>query len=260
MTGDWSRSRLCTGPYMRWLALGLVCTQALSGCGPQRTANRPAVSNAARTGDVVGRTFDLDSNHVVADALITLTPITNDHAGAARFAVRTTTSGDDGAFALRGVPPGQYQVTGNFANQTVTLPPITVSVEEASTADLVFALAHQAPPELATAAARASEITRTTRRPGQASALSGWVTDNKTGRRLAGAVVTMSLAGSLEVLDQVVSDAQGAFMFSDVRPATYALSTYYAVAERGQFELRRGEIVVGAHQHVTVPMFIETGR
>ena len=75
--------------------------------------------------------------------------------------------------------------------------------------------------------------------------------------RLGGAVVTVA-DGSGALVDQAVSDDDGRFRLEGLAPGAYVVSAYYTLLGRGQFEIRRTDVRVGAGEVVVVPLAIET--
>lgn len=81
--------------------------------------------------------------------------------------------------------------------------------------------------------------------------ISGVVTDNKTGEKLAGVTVIASGGGHNET---AISDEQGAYAMT-VPPGTYTVSFYYADST-----IERNNVVVGAQRGATVVAKIDQSR
>ena len=90
--------------------------------------------------------------------------------------------------------------------------------------------------------------------------IEGTVNDAQTNERVVGTVISAVLYEDRDHAHQTVSDEHGRYRFDDIAPGTYVVSAYYSITGRGQFEVRRSEIIVGGAEAVIVPMWIEMAR
>jgi len=167
----------------------------------------------------------------------------------------------DGAFVLPHLAPGNYSLSADFAGQQVNVDHIVVKTGDPTVVDVVFDLGHPDPVTVDFGSAKDSEIDRYHPRHHATTALiEGTVNDRASHTRVAGAVVTAIGPGTGPTAPtlQAVSDDQGRYRFDPVQPGVYIVSAYYSVGNRGQIEVRRSDIEVGAAQGVIVPLWVET--
>lgn len=210
-------------------------------------ASSPHARHKALDGAVAGLVRDSASGEPIATAELQLVGSANTF---------TTQSGPSGLYEIDHLKPGRYTLHATYAGQPVTVSNIDIVAGEAMYVDVMFTLGAVEPITLDYAASRDAEITRYHPRTG-APLLEGTVSDTTTRMRIAGAVVTA--VGPGDTL-QTVSDDQGRFKFAPVAPGTYVVSAYYSVGGRGQIEIRRSDIQVGATDAVVVPLWIETTK
>lgn len=202
-------------------------------------------------GAIAGLARDHDSGDPVAKADIRIR-------AQGDMSPKVTTTSDRGLYDLDHLPPGRYQLTARFAGQPVDVVNIDVRAGETSYVDIVFTLGRPEPLRV-DYGDKAGEITRY-RPPNLGAGVSiieGTVNDTSTRERVPGAVVTAVLA---ELTQQTISDEHGRFRFDGIAPGTYAVSAYYSISGRGQIEVRRSDIEVGAAEAVSVPLWIEMTR
>lgn len=169
---------------------------------------------------------------------------------------KTTVADGNGIYELD-VPPGRHSLIAQFADQTVTVRNIDVVVGQATFVDVPFTLGQMEPVEIDFSAVTGTEIRYFT---ATVPRIEGTVSDIATRERVAGAVVTAASASDVTNTLQAVTDDAGRFRFDNVTAGTYAISAYYSIGGRGQIEVRRSDIAVGAGQGVLVPLFIELKR
>jgi nucleoside-diphosphate-sugar epimerase len=80
---------------------------------------------------------------------------------------------------------------------------------------------------------------------GDAGAIAGLVFDARNHERFDGAVVTVT-APSLRDAVLAISDRQGRYRVSGLPPAHYQVWVYYHLIDRGNLEVRRGDVEVRA--------------
>ncbi len=166
---------------------------------------------------------------------------------------KTTVADKHGIYELD-VPPGRHSLVAEFADQTVTIRNIDVVVGQATFVDIPFTLGQMEPVDIDFTRVTGTEIQYFT---ATVPRIEGTVSDVSTRARVAGAVVT---AASANDTLQTVTDDAGRYRFDNVVAGTYAISAYYSIGGRGQIEVRRSDIAVGAGQGVLVPLFIELER
>ena len=90
-----------------------------------------------------------------------------------------------------------------------------------------------------------------------AATVEGTVTEVGERTRLEGAVITI-VDPEGRLIAEAVSDQDGRYRFDEVPPGSYVVSAYYTLVGRGQFEIRRNDVVLTAGEVVVVPLAIET--
>lgn len=226
-----------------------ILVLTVAGCAASATATHGP--HRATTGTLVGLARDHDSGDPVALADISLRGGTIDHL--------RTQSNDQGAYEIKALPPGKYQLLAQFAGQPFEVTNIEIRANEVTHVDLVFTLGHPDPIRVDYGDPKQSQIDRY--RPASLSQsvamIEGTVNDLSTRERVPGAVVTAVMGGRTE---QTVSDDDGRYRFVDLPPGTYAISAYYSIGGRGQIEFRRSDISVSGAEAVVVPLWIELVR
>jgi hypothetical protein len=91
------------------------------------------------------------------------------------------------------------------------------------------------------------------RRPG---AIVGRVVDGTSGDAFPGAVV-MVTGDALPDAIPAISDDAGRYRVAGLPPGTYVLSVYYHLVERGNLELRRGDVAVTAGGTTSVDLALD---
>ncbi len=210
---------------------------------------------AATKGAILGIARDEDSGDPVAFATI-LARREGEIANQARK------SSDRGLYQFLQMAPGRYTVMGTFAGQTITASDVIVVAGESVAIDLSFAFGHPDTTMLSYGNGKDGAIARF--RPKnmapQTARIEGSLTDNSTRGRVIGAAISLIPDGSQFALQQEVTDDYGQFRFDNVPPGTYALSSYYALGNRGQVELRRSGITVADGDGVRVPLWVEVSK
>jgi hypothetical protein len=220
----------------------------LAACGAATTSTRPQ----ARDGAIGGIARDHDSGDPIGSAAIRVT-------GASAKPASTTTT-REGLFGVDHLQPGRYRLDAEYDGQRVEIANIDVVLGEATVVDVTFSLGQPDPIVRDNAGDKLdSAIDRfaPTHHDARTGLIEGTVTDAATRRRVSGAIVTAILGG---LTLQAVSDDQGRFRFDSVAPGTYVVSAYYSVGGRGQIEVRRSDITVGAAEGVRVPLWVETAQ
>ena len=222
-------------PDMRYLMVVL----AACGAGSHDTRARPTL------GLITGLTRDKTSGEMVAMADI-------------KVGSHATKSDELGLYQVDGLRPGTYTLLARYADQPVTISNIDVVAGQATYVDVSFTLGEVAPIAYDYRNTRENEIERFTTKV--LPRIEGTVSDSATRTRVAGAVVTaVDGTGSDDAL-QTITDDHGRYRFDAVQPGTYAISAYYSIGGRGQIEVRRSDISVGAKEGVRVPLYIEMSR
>jgi hypothetical protein len=220
----------------------------LAACGAATTPTRPH----AHDGAIGGIARDHDSGDPIKGAKIQVT------GASAKPAATTTTR--EGLFGVDHLQPGRYRLDAEFNGQRVEIANIDVVLGEATVVDVTFTLGKADPIVLDNAGDKldtAIDRFAPSHHDAHTGLIEGTVTDAATRRRISGAIVT-AILGSLTL--QAVSDDQGRFRFDAVAPGTYIVSAYYSVGGRGQIEVRRSDITVGAAEGVRVPLWVETAQ
>lgn len=219
----------------------------LAACGAGTTS---AQQPHAHDGAIGGIARDHDSGDPIKGAEIHVT-------GAAAKPASTTTT-REGLFGVDHLQPGRYRLDAEFQGQRVEIANIDVVLGEATVVDVTFSLGK---PDLIVRDNAGDKLDNAidrfapTHHDARTGLIEGTVTDAGTRRRISGAIVT-AILGQLTL--QAISDDQGRFRFDSVAPGTYIVSAYYSVGGRGQIEVRRSDITVGAAEGVRVPLWVET--
>ncbi|MBP9088952.1 MAG: carboxypeptidase regulatory-like domain-containing protein [Kofleriaceae bacterium] len=209
----------------------------------------------ATKGAILGIARDADSGDPVALATIL----------ARREGERTNyarKSSDRGLYQFLQLAPGRYTVMGTFAGQTITAHDVIVVAGESVAIDLSFAFGH---PDITVQSYGNGQDGAIVRfRPKnmapQTARIEGTLTDSSTRGRVVGAAISLMPDGSPLGLQQEVTDDFGQFRFENVPPGTYSLSSSYALAGRGQVELRRSGLIVGDGDGIRVPLWVEVSK
>ena len=207
-------------------------------------------------GSLAGIARDHDSGEPIAKASMHLR-------AQGQMAATVAITARDGAFVLPHLAPGNYSLSADFAGQQVNVDNIVVKTGDPTVVDVTFDLGHPDPITVDFGNAKDSEIDRYHPHHHATTALiEGTVNDRASHTRVAGAVVTAIGPGSGPMVPtlQQVSDEQGRYRFDPVPPGVYIVSAYYSVGNRGQIEVRRSDIEVGAAQGVIVPLWVETDQ
>lgn len=233
-------------PYRRAVLL-LAAASAVAGCG---RGSPPA--SAPREGMLAGIIRTSDTGQPVSDAVVVL------RRPGQLQPVEERTSGT-GAYMIPRLPPGSYQV--KVYRDQRTLGDEQVRIEAGKVTGLDLAVSPRAGDEHAVAVDVAAGAPLWVFRPPDADPLrgviEGTVAEHGGRTRLGGAVVTVA-DGSGALVDQAVSDDDGRFRLDGLAPGAYVVSAYYTLLGRGQFEIRRTDVRVGAGEVVVVPLAIET--
>lgn len=221
----------------------------LAACGAATPHGRAAQRDE---GSIVGLVRDRDTGDVIAKAKITVR-------AQGQLAPVATITGKDGAFGLAHLAAGTYSLSANFAGTAVDVSNIAVAGGGPTVVDVMFELGKPDPVAVDFGDAKDSEIARY--RPSHHETLiEGTINNRASKERIAGAVITAIGPGSGPTAPtlQAVSDDQGRYRFENVPPGTYVVSAYYSISNRGQIEVRRSDIQVGASEGVIVPLWVET--
>ncbi len=212
---------------------------ALLACGGARrdTATRPSL------GVITGLARDLKTWHTIQMAEVTV-------------AGQTTKTDVYGMYEVGKLAPGRHTLVARFADQPVTIRNIDVTAGQATYVDIPFTLGDSTPINADYGDARDGEIVRF---PAKAPRIEGVVADASTRARVAGAVVSASRGEEYDTL-QAVTDDHGRYRFDNVIAGTYAVSAYYSIGDRGQIEIRRSDLTVGAGEGIYVPLWIELSK
>lgn len=220
----------------------------LAACGAAAHPN----GSAPTKGAITGLARDHDSGDPVAKANIHVRPV-------GQMAPLTTITSADGVFGIDHLAPGMYTLTADFAGQAIDIENITIQRGAPTVVDVMFTLGRPDPVHVDFGDPREGAIDRFHPKHHPLALIEGTVNDPSTHTRIAGAVVTAIGPGSGPSAPtlQAVSDDMGRYRFDPVPPGIYIVSAYYSIGGRGQFELRRSQIEVGAAEGVTVPLWVE---
>ncbi|MEO8550209.1 MAG: carboxypeptidase-like regulatory domain-containing protein [Kofleriaceae bacterium] len=221
----------------------------LAACGAATPHGRPP---EREQGSIVGLVRDRDTGDVIAKAKITVRV-------QGELAPVATVTDKHGAFGLAQLAAGNYSLTANFAGTAVDVSNIAVAPGGPTVVDVMFDLGKPDPVAVDFGDAKDSEIARY-RSSRHETLIEGTINNRASKERIAGAVVTAIGPGtgpSVPTL-QAVSDDQGRYRFENVPPGIYVVSAYYSITNRGQIEVRRSDIHVGASEGVIVPLWVET--
>lgn len=235
------RPTAATVPPMRtWLCLAVFAL----GC------TRPHAPTPPKRGMLAGVVRDALSGAGVAGAIIVLRP-------PGEIAPVSEPTTGDGTYMIPDLPAGPYQVRayrdkrligerdtvirgGEVVGLDFTLAPAGVDVPDPNAPgapELWRFRAADADPTLAT--------------------IEGTVADARSHRRVADAVVSITLSGTLTTT-QVITDEAGRYRAAALPPGSYDVSAYYTVLQRGQLEVKRNQVEVAGGETVVVPLWLET--
>jgi uncharacterized surface anchored protein len=235
------------------MAMRLLCSLVMlcaSGCA--LLTSRPTPRDP--TGSIIGLARDLDSQDPIAFASVELR-------AHGELKSRVTKTSDRGLYDFSRILPGLYTLTATFAGQVIDVSNVRVVQGEAVAVDLTFTLGHPDPITVSFGNAQDGAILRyRTKQPVSTAIIEGTLTDNVTRGRIVGAVISVIEDGKEIAAGQIISDENGRFRFDGLQPGTYALSSYYAIPNRGQMELRRSDITVQAGEGVVVPLWIDISK
>jgi hypothetical protein len=172
---------------------------------------------------------------------------------------RKLASSKYGFATFKDLPPGSYDLIATYAAQPVEIDRIDVHANQTTYLDVAFTLGRADPVKLefgATVRGAVDHYRPKDMNP-TVSRIEGAVTDSISHARVAGAVITAVDPRRPTAALQTVTDDQGRYHFDDVAPATYVLSADYSLTGRGQIEVRRSDITVGAGEAAIVPLTVE---
>ncbi|HVV86991.1 MAG TPA: carboxypeptidase-like regulatory domain-containing protein [Kofleriaceae bacterium] len=227
-------------------ALLMLASVAVAGCvhGAPPPARPPA-------GMLAGIIRDASSGAGVPDALIV---VPRAGAGAPIEAHTSHT----GTYAIDGLPPGSYHVTAYRDHQPIGDATVLVQAGRVSGFDLVLGNVLVARPDDPTVVPSAPPLWRfhPADADPHAATIEGTVTELGERFRLEGAVVNVADDDG-NLVGYAITDEAGRYQVS-LPPGDYAVSAYYTLVGRGQFEIRRTQVEVGGGEVVEVPLEIET--
>ena len=226
----------------------LVVALGLAGCGAGARRGPPPIT----VGTLAGLIRTADTGAPVGDATIVL------RRPGELAPVQERTNGT-GAYMIARLPPGTYQVTVYQDERTIGDEQVAFQAGKVTGLDLSVR------PRLAAAESTPVDVAsgtplwrfRPDGAPPGSAAIEGTVSEMGERTRLEGAVVTV-IDGAGAVVAQAVSDGDGRYRFDAVAPGSYVVSAYYTLVGRGQFEIRRNDVVLDAGETVVVPLAIET--
>lgn len=229
-------------------ALALISVAGLGACAGRAYQGPPPVT----VGSLAGIIRTADTGSPVGDATIVL------RRPGELAPVQERTNGT-GAYMIAALPPGQYDVKVYQDERTIGDEQIAIQAGKVTGLDLAVG------PRLSMAEAASVDVASGTPlwrfRPADANpgaaVIEGTVTELGERTRLEGAVVTV-VDRDGRLIAEAVSDDGGRYHIEDVAPGSYAVSAYYTLVGRGQFEIRRNDVVITAGEVVVVPLAIET--
>jgi hypothetical protein len=200
-------------------------------------------------GTIAGLARDRESGEPIARADIRVR-------AEGRLAARAATTGTNGNYQVAHLQPGRYSLDAEFAGQPIDIEHIDVHAGGTTLVDVTFTLGQPDrihvdfgnPQDAAIARYRPRHVAP------HIAILEGTVTDAATRAPVVGASVTATAAGTTL---QALTDDLGRYRFDAVEPGAYTVSAYYSIGGRGQIEVRRGDIAVGAGDGVVVPLWVE---
>jgi uncharacterized surface anchored protein len=207
------------------------------------------------TGSITGLARDHDSGSIIAKADVRL------HAPGEMSAAKRMVSTEHGTFTFDRLAPGIYELVAEFAGQTITVDNVAVHAGEPTVVDLTFTLGRPDPVHVdyGDPSQGAIDHYKPADLPPSVSTIEGTVKDSGTHERVPGAVVT-AIRPPDTLAQQTVTDDQGRFRFEHLEPGTYAVSAYYSISGRGQFEVRRTGIAIAGGEVAVVPLIIEVAK
>ncbi len=131
----------------------------------------------------------------------------------------------DGAFVLRGVPPGRYRLLASDGNRAKTLAPVTVESEDVDVGKVVLE---------------------------PSSSLRGRLVGNDGGDLSSWRITLSTQAFDFDPAT-AVTDAHGAFVFEELPPGTYRLQAYPPMALAPAAD-QRVVLEAGVDREITVPV------
>lgn len=169
------------------------------------------------------------------------------------------TTAADGSFHLSGLRTGTYQVLASLGNQMTEY--VGVPVRAGTQARLMIRLDLRAQGPVAAIPYRAvSAVPALPQRntPSRAiGTIEGSVRNAKTKELLPGAVIGASSA-ALDEPRLAVADHHGRYRLVGLPPGTYVVSIYYTVVDRGNVEVRRGDVKVHGGKATLLDLLLDT--
>ena len=212
---------------------------ALLGCGKSAPTNPPSVEEtrlSESAGHLSGAVQD-DEGRAISLADVVVSSETGKE--------WNETSDASGRYQILNLEPGSYQVvvthSGRFAVAN------GVSVIQGQTTDLAHRLAASGDSSADQHAALESS----------AGIISGTILDASSREPLGGATVELSNPEMSEALF-TLADENGTFRFPNISPATYVVSVYYSLVNKGNVEIRRSGVVVEKGLETKLTLEIDT--
>jgi len=158
--------------------------------------------------------------------------------------VRGDLSTGDGNFYIRDLLPGSYQVVAARGGDEKHFPSVAVLAGEESKLSIHFDARERLD-------AGSGPATGTDR-----GALEGVVRDGPKGPGFPGAVIALSSPDLADAL-MALTNEDGSFHFPDLPPATYDVSCYYHLIDKGNVEVRRSGLIVVSGETTRVELDLD---
>lgn len=232
----------------RQLFFGLAFALTLLACGAaQRT--RPS------EGAIAGLVRELGSGDPVGMANVSISVATDGKQ------VDSTSTSDRGLYDFATVEPGTYNVRAEFAGMVTVMNNVMVVAGRMTSVDLPFEVGRITELTLDYGDPRDGEIVyyRPSAMSQSVGSIEGTVSDAGNRDRVVGAVVTAYFDEQHETL-QAIADDNGRFLFENLAPGTYSVSSYYSMVGHGQIEVKRNNIKVEGGAVAVVPLWIELAQ
>jgi hypothetical protein len=219
------------------IAVAIVALGLAAGCGARAHESTAPVGPPPGLGRLGGVVRDAATGAPLAFARVLV------HGGA-RSADELSDAA--GRFAVD-LPPDAYAVEATFGKARARVPDVVVL--ERRTIELALELEstpRAAPPSAGETGATADAT----------GGIHGVVYDASSGERFVGAVISATTPSLTDAV-MAMADERGAYHLFGLPPGRYQVSVYYHLVDRGNLELRRGDVAVVAGRSTTVDLAMD---